>query len=151
MDVISWGQGQVALRLICLLFGFPEVTAGVDAGEVLLLYPKCAGSSHVRFRGRLPPYPSGELTCVLCLLLFGILECADTFKITYLAAIELRHEFITTTTPSQPSAYAAQRTRSSRWLVIGTRAPCSIGLASTGVLLLGNRFGSSARSAVPSV
>jgi len=63
----------------------------------------------------------------------------------------INQEFMIITTPSQPSAYEAQRTNSSRWLTMGTTAPCSIGRASTGVRRLGNKLGNSVCSAVPSV
>lgn len=52
---------------------------------------------------------------------------------------------------THPSPYAELLTTSSTGADIGSTAPCSTGLASTGVLRLGNKFGSKACNAVPRV
>lgn len=61
------------------------------------------------------------------------------------------HPIIRTTTYTHPSPYAEHRTNSSTGADRGTTAPCRTGLARTGVLRLGNKFGSRLCSAVPIV
>lgn len=61
------------------------------------------------------------------------------------------HPIILTTTYAHPSPYAELLTTSSMGADMGSTAPCNTGLARTGVLRLGNRFGSNVWSTPPTV
>ena len=78
------------------------------------------------------------------------MQCTSAHQVTQLMMIGV-YPIIRITTYAQPSPYAELLTTSSTGADMGTTAPCRTGLASTGVLRLGNRCGRREWSAVPTV